>query len=184
MTESIAVARFNLAWLADGREWLCPIARGAIDSDGELGWCQNLPAAVGLDAEGEWTRQGVVAKYAPLWAVAMRWWDAFAAASPDEDDEPDAEAEKTQIRFEFADVNDAALLALATNYRVGKAEVALLGLFDDRATVEILKALIDWPTIQGWIKKKARSIPAGSSSDAGPPAEPNTTGPASATSGP
>ena len=55
---------------------------------------------------------------------------------------------------EFADVNDAALLALATNYRVGKAEVVLLGLFDDRATVEILKALIDWPTISAWLKKK------------------------------
>ena len=140
--------------LADGRDWLCPVARGAIDSDGELGWCQNLPAAVGFDAEGNWTRQGVVAKYAPLWDVAMRWWDAFAAASPDEDDQPDGEAEKTRVTFEFADVNDAALLALATNYRVGKAEVVLLALFDDRATVEILKALIDWPTISAWLKKR------------------------------
>lgn len=175
--------------LADGNDWLVPIARG-INADGDepFGY-PNLPQTVGVDDAGAWTQGGVVPKYRRLWEIATAWWDAFAAAGPGPDDVDDVvvdDKRKVTIEFDFPGVNDAALYALATNYRVGKAEVALLGLFDDRSTVEVLEALIDWPTVQAWIKKKVSetSTPDGSSTDAGPEASIPDTGQPSPTSGP
>jgi hypothetical protein len=46
------------------------------------------------------------------------------------------------------------LLSLSTNYKLGKAEVALLGIFSDIAVGGILNALIDWPTFVAWREKK------------------------------
>lgn len=152
--------------LADGQEWLAPIARGAGEEDDRLVWYQNLPEATSIDGEGNWTRTGVLPRYERLWEIATRWWDARSGATISDD----AQQQNIRATFDFDGLNDAALAALAANYRVGKAEVALLGLFDDHCTAQILDALIDWPTIETWLKKKLPSMLATSSTDAGPPA--------------
>ncbi len=176
--------------LADGNEWLVPIARGSVEEtfetpggakDTRLAWCRNLPEATSIDDdEGHWIRDGVLARYRPLWDTATRWWDARSGAKI-----PDAEEGKpTRVTFDFDGTNDGALLALQANYRVSKIEAAALGLFDDQCVVEILDALIDWPTIEAWLKKKARSIADSSSTDDGPPVDGPATDPQLPISGP
>ena len=60
--------------------------------------------------------------------------------------------------FDFDGLHDAALTALSTNYRIGKAEVNALGLFDDSSATAILSALVDWPTVLKWKEKKTVGV--------------------------
>lgn len=137
----------HLVKLADGQEWLMPVARGQREEDDELRWSMSLPTApTTVDENGKWVRGDVADAYRPLWETAMRFWDAWFIA------EKTKGSDKAIMLFD--NLNDAALLALATNYRVGMAEVSLLGLFDSDCVVEILKVLIDWPTLLAWDKKK------------------------------
>jgi hypothetical protein len=158
--------------LGDGARWRVPIAR-AIDAGAEhLTYANLLPRAVGVDEDGQWQAEGIVDRYAPLWEIATAWWEARVGA-----EETDG-----GVTFDFAGVNDCALAALAANYRLGKAEVALLGLLDARSVTTILDALIDWPTFEVWFKKKVAQQSAGSNSAAGPADSPPVTSPASPTS--
>jgi hypothetical protein len=157
----------HLVELGDGNEWLVPVARGAA----EEGWYTALPQRTGLDDNGEWASGKVIARYEALWDAACRFWDAFRSAN-------DVEGEAVQL--DFAGQNDAALVALQANYRVGRAEVVALGLFDGQCVVRILQALIDWPTWLELHKKKVTSetsaAPASLNTDDGPPGD----GPATA----
>lgn len=141
----------HLVVLADGHNWLIPIARAFSDQDGQPRFVQNLPERVGVDDNGEWTRDGVKPRFAPLWELATQWWDQVVAVLQDTD-LPDAGTVK--ISFEFAGRNDAALLALSTNYLIGKTETGMLELFDDQCAGLILSALIDMPSINMFLKKK------------------------------
>jgi len=146
--------------LADDQSYLCPVAR-ALDMSGDsLTPYLALPRTVAVDESGEWGTGGVVPKFRRLWDTATRWFEAVRGAGIGDD---------SAAKFEFADIAESALLALQTNYRVGKAEVSLLGLFDDRCMTEVLQALVDWPTLEAWLKKKAASSAAlaGSSSEPG-----------------
>lgn len=171
--------RGHLVTLGDGQQYEIPVARGWSDDEEDPGWYMALPQATDLDEEGNWTRGGVVAAYAPLWDVALRWWDAMVAAEEgsEQEDAEGTEEEGKGLEFEFAQLNDAALLALSTNYRLGKAEVALLGLFSTGVPQAILQATVDWPTLTGWLKKKHPPGDAGLNTDAGPPATQNDTAP-------
>lgn len=153
----------HLVTLADDQRYLCPVAR-AFDTNGDSPIpYMTLPQTVGVDENGDWGTGGVVPKFRRLWETACRWFDAVRAAGIGED---------STVKFEFADIADAALLALQTNYRVGKDEVSILGLFDNRCMTNVLQALVDWPTLEDWLKKKAVSaVPAGSSSEPGVLAE-------------
>jgi hypothetical protein len=164
----------HLVTLGDGQRWRVPIAR-AIDAEAELLTYGNvLPRAVDVDDDGEWTPAGTVARYAPLWEIATSYWHARVHA--EELDEG--------IKFDFAGERDAALAALAANYRIGKAEVGLLGLFNDQAILQILDALIDMPTFEAWCKKKLAAASVGSSTGAGPAASLPATNPVSPISAP
>ena len=156
--------------LRDGQEWEIPVARALIEDAGELLHRCELPAGTSLDADGNWTRGALDEAEAQLWEIAQNWWAAYTAAirpatiDPAEDDEETETPAPVQsaVTFDFAGLNDAALTALAYNYRLGKAEVALLGLFDDQCAAEILKAVTDWPTFLEFIKKKLATGPPGS----------------------
>jgi hypothetical protein len=162
-----------------GQRWECPIARAADEDNGQLHWFPVLPVAMGLDEEGNWVRNGTLPQYARLWQIACDYWNALTGATP----ESEADG-KSRIVFNFSNAADAALCALATNYRVDRAEVAALGLFDEQTVREILQALVDWPTVEEFAKKKARQAVDSSSSDAGPPAEEAATVQPSPTFGP
>jgi len=151
----------HVVTLGDGNEYLVPVARALVEEDGELRHKVCVPRRTGVDKNGDWTVGEVIDRYAELWAIAEQWWDARIAATYDET--------KSFAVLDFAGENDAALTALATNYHVGKVEVAHLGLFHGQAVVDILDALIDGPTYLDWIKKKleAGDPSGGSSTDGG-----------------
>jgi hypothetical protein len=133
---------------------MIPVARGFAESNGNTGYCCALPTTVGVDDEGNWSPGEVVARHAKLWAIAQQCWDSMRDSFQDEG----AGASEARIAFDFADTHDAALLALSTNYRVGKVEVALLELFHDQCVGRILLAMVDFPTIVEWMNKKKRSL--------------------------
>lgn len=133
--------------LTDGRQWLCPVARAYHEQDDKLAWSLALPHQAGIDEKGNWVRTAVVPRFKDLWEAAERWFAALTCG--EESDE--------SVSVTFENLYDSALLALRTNYRLDKAEVALLGLFDDRTAANVMNALVDWPTLVAWYKKKART---------------------------
>ena len=140
----------HLVKLADGREWLVPIARGWTEQDDKVCWYEALPTRTSLDEDGNWTQGEVVARLGPLWDAACRWWDSSFAA----DGEEEAADRTADLRLDFAGRNDAAVTVLAANYRLDRAEVALLGLFDRDTPGRILDAAIDLPSFELLSKKK------------------------------
>jgi len=149
----------HLVRLADGNDWLCPIARGWTEEDGEQRWYHALPQRLELDDDGKWSQGAVVAKFAPLWALATRWEEALVGAVGEDDETP--------VAFEFQDGIEAAIECLAVNYRIGPAECALLGLLTAECCRGVLHALIDWPTRLEWVQKKIQADAAGTSSSVG-----------------
>jgi hypothetical protein len=147
--------------LRDGQVYQCPMAIGFVDGDTPT-QANVLPGTLTIDAAGQWTTGGIEERYKRLWALATEYWDELQGREPDANNE---------LKFQFAGgpLFDSALVALSANYRLTRAEVALLGLFDDQGYVatEILNALVDLPTYRQWLKKKAVTIPAGSPSPAG-----------------
>lgn len=146
--ERIETLPGHMVRLADGQEWLVPVARGWAEQGGEAVWYVALPQKTQVDENGNWTQGDVLDRYGPLWQLARRWWDfQFATAAEDE-------PEGAQPGFDFAARADAAVTALAVNYRLSPIEVSLLGLFADGIPQQILMAVVDWPTMQKFLKKK------------------------------
>jgi hypothetical protein len=138
--------------LGDGNRWVIPVARGCAQvEEGLVGYC-NLPETTGLDwTSGEWVNKGVTDKYARLWEVATRWWDAITGKVLED---AEAEDESEGLELDFSGKRDAALSVLQANYAIGTAEVALLELLDDQAINEVLCACVDWPTWTARLEKK------------------------------
>ncbi len=158
--------------LGDDQQWMAPIARGVLGSEDELVYHCPLPTATTIGDDGEWGRGSIMPKYLPLWEAATRVWNAISAeclAAPGNSDT------ERDVSIDCAGGNDAAMLAIATNYRVGKAEVALLGLFNSQAVSGILLTLVDWQTIASWTEKKTAT--GGSSTGGGQADDTPATGP-------
>ncbi len=131
--------------LADGRDWLVPIARAWGEFEGEVGWCKRLPQKTTLDEDGNWTTGEVVERYAEIWSTVCQFWDALLDGDSEDAESEDAGQGAAKIQFDFPGIRDAALQILTVNYRLGKAEVALLGLFESGTSDNVLMATIDWP---------------------------------------
>lgn len=145
----------HLVELADDQEWLVPVARACGETrDGQPVLYQAVPTRLALDPEdGKWTDGEVIERYRPLWSIATEWWDRYRAlAEAEEGSEP----EET---FDFDRRADAATSVLAVNYRLARAEVALLGLFDGKTPRAVLDAMVDRPTIEEWLKKNRADSP-------------------------
>lgn len=162
--------------LADEREWLCPIARGWTDEDGELRWYHNLPQVLELDDVGEWRSGSVLAKYAPLWDLAERWDETLQHAWFKDDEGESGEQEdesgekKLALHLTFQGAVDAAVVSLAANYRIGRVEAAMLGILTREIAADVLNALVDLPARREWAQKKMTDAgPAGGSIVDGPP---------------
>ena len=138
----------HLVRLADAQKWLVPVARACGEtSDGQPVLYQAVPTRMALDEEGAWTDGEVIPRFQPLWEIALAWWDRLMAIGAAEDG---SEPEET---FDFDRRADAAIEVLAVNYRLARAEVALLGLFDGETARSVLDATVDMPSINAWIKK-------------------------------
>lgn len=153
-----ALARPNLlrghrVKLADGNDWMIPVARAwSEQSQGGAPYIA-LPRVRELNAEGQWANGAVLPDYRDLWDMACRWWDTWMEIC--------AEIEQDSVTLSFNDETDFAVAALCANYHVDRLEASVLGLLTDASVIEILGALIDWPTIVAWQAKK-NSQPDGS----------------------
>jgi hypothetical protein len=137
--------------LLDALEWHVPVARAVADTD-SLAFIQNLPAASTIDDQGLWQPGAVLPAFAGLWELAERWWDAVIGAQLEPEEGEGTETRRAVLQFE--ELHDGAVRALAANYRLGRDEVALLGLLDARTAAAVLNALVDLPTLLEWFKKK------------------------------
>lgn len=118
--------------LADGNVWHVPVARA-------VNGATSLPRRLKWDGT-DWKPGDVLPQYRDLFAGACAVWDALV--------------EQDAGEITFNDECGLAVTALAINYRLGPAEVSLLGLFDTESEGEVAKALIDWPTLEEYLKKK------------------------------
>jgi hypothetical protein len=105
------------------------------------------------DDAGERVAGEVVAVDRAVWDAASRWWDTRLGV----------EVDGTTLHFSEAIDADLAVTALGRNYRVGRAEIGLLGLLDERTELDILDAMIDWRSFVEWTQKKTLSLADGSS---------------------
>lgn len=146
--------------MGDRQDWQAPIARAwVVGEDGVDGWYESLPHRTGLDEENHWIRGQVAERYRRVWEIAVAFWDEFWQAAGTA--EP-VEGGATRIEFDFQGLADAAVVVLAANYRLARAEVGLLGLFEESTPAEVLQAAIDWPTyVKEEIKKKQTCPAAG-----------------------
>ena len=181
--EDLARGKQLTGWsieLGDGQRWNLPLARAYSETGGgeeaELRWTVKLPQKLDLAADGRWIRDGISPRYAALWELAEAWLRLSTNTATPED----------QARFDEQGETDGAVCCLQANYRLGRVEAALLGLFqEDELVVEILDRLIDRPTVEAFTKKKLAALaarlnstpPAGSSSSAGPADATPVTGP-------
>jgi len=148
--------------LGDGQEWLVPVARRFVEQFDELRYYNALPHSVDVDEAGRWTRRSMVGAYAGLWPIAERFWDWYIAHAPGGDAVGDTDAAAPSgSTWTDQEIYESAVTALAVNYHLGPAEVGLLGLLVDSRAGDILKALIDVPTLIEWSKKKALAAAAG-----------------------
>jgi hypothetical protein len=123
--------------LADGGKWLAPVAR-LLTGD------SVLPARLTMDANRNWVIGDVMEQYAPLWALACRWYDFMTYTGAEENRPP----------FLYTDFVNGAVACLSANYVISADEVMLLGLLVEDYARSIYYALIDLPSIETLKKKE------------------------------
>ena len=121
----------------DGSKWIAPTARKRFEEEGEIYWTYNVPRRLTLAERGEWVQGDVKPRYQRLWKDAIR----CEAAVLDRED--------------VTDLDDIAVRALQTNYRVSAVELDILGVYDESFRMAIIHSLIDMATWMEWLKKKA-----------------------------
>ncbi len=121
--------------LGDEREWHVPVARG-------LGGDSPLPARLKWDGK-DWAEGDIQPRYAELFGGACRAWDTLLAKAGEE-----------QPLKTMTEECDLAVRALAVNYRMGPAEISLLGLFDETTEASVIGALVDLPAYWEFKKKQ------------------------------
>lgn len=148
--------------LADGRAWLAPVARlpaGETPFPRALAWDGKAWAPSDKPARADQLR---------LYEAACAYWEEFARAIDAGLAEAGGAAERLSASIELGDEADLATAALGINYRVTRAEVAALSLFTDQTPVEVCLALIDWPTICGFLRSRKLPFSEGPTPERGP----------------
>jgi len=136
--------------LGDGRKWLVPAARHWQLEDGEPRWLLALPTKRTVTPEGKWVEGPVAARFRDLWDRVVRITES--------EDKALQNADESALDWLNVDVQCGLVVdALAVNYRVGPAEVALLGLLQTGIFLAVLDALNDKPTLKGLLGKKAEA---------------------------
>lgn len=161
-------------WISDDRKqrWLAPIARKWYEMDDRIVWDHNLPRRLELADDGTWQPGSVKPRYERLWQLAMDYEGAANRAL-------EAATEDTgTVRFRYDNMDELAVGAIQVNYRVGPAELAMLGVYDDQFRQRLIDVLLDNDTWQKWVQKKiAEQVNGGGDSSAGQPVESSTARP-------
>lgn len=121
--------------LGDGREWEVPVIR-AVTHD------TRLPRRMVWDGE-QFAPDAVIRPYEDLYAEAGRMWDDLAG----------------EEQLTIAEEALFAARGLAVNYRLGPAEIGMLGLLTTATEVEAVKAMLDWPLFEALKKKQVSAAP-------------------------
>jgi len=121
--------------LCDGNQWECPIAQRPELRDGEEAPVRacRLPRKI-VYKNGDWILGELREADRELWRVTNETFDQLNKLG-----------EGTSLVLNV----ESAVTALSANYRIGRTEVGILGLFesDCKKVFEVLKALVDW---DGW----------------------------------
>ncbi len=123
--------------LADDNDWQIPVAH-AVDRQLVLG------------DDGQWEDGKTLGRFDVLNEHAEKIFEVLCAETEGQEDAP------TITPLEAAAM---CVDALAVNYYVGPQEVNLLGLLTSRNVLEVLKAVVDLPTLIEAAKKKGEGVP-------------------------
>jgi hypothetical protein len=135
--------------LGDGNRWLIPVARKYREYKGTLGWVLALPRTRRINADGNWEEGDVVKRHRPLWHEVMRIEELYERYEDGD-----------EMAFENVTIDTETKLvamAIATNYRIGPAEITLLGLIDGAVIQPVIDAVRDMPTLVSLAKKAEAS---------------------------
>jgi hypothetical protein len=131
--------------LEDGSRWQCAISRG-FDAE-RLSYYSPLPRSLALNDDGIWLPSEFAPQYRRFAQLAFEYADAYEAALSSD-----------QQTFQFASIDELAILGLTINYRISAIELALMpDAYSIRARQQMIGAILDFPTIQEWGKKKIGS---------------------------
>ena len=156
----------HLVTLADGRPWLVPKARRwvGIDGGGSIQYATAVPRVSELDDAGAWQPGRIVDRFAPFWQIAADWLEHVGVAAAAAEEEA-GEGETARLAFDFDGLHEAAVSALAINYRIGPLEVSMLGLLTTATPAAVLDAAADVP---GYLQLLKKTAAAGGPSNNGP----------------
>ena len=141
--------RGHAVQMSDGRIWECPAAVHYDEGD-PVRRTELLPHEIDTDEAGEWVTGPIRREYRRQWEIAQRWQSFYAQLhNPETEEDRDVETDLL-----LTDVFDDAAACLATNYRLAKIEIAMLGLFSESSARDVLNAVIDWPGLVAILQKK------------------------------
>ena len=117
-----------------GHVWTIPVALAV------FGRC-GLPQTRVLNAQGkgEWKLREA---YRELCDRARVVWEIRSGERPAQDLSED-------------DLDDLAGAVMAVNYRIGKLDLLAMELIDNQSVRDLIDAVLDWPTLEAVLKKKA-----------------------------
>jgi hypothetical protein len=131
--------------LADGHDWLLPMARHWVEFDGEIQFERTLPARLTRDEDGLWKPSDVTNRYRELWRLSMELWTSFV----------------TYDMASFTEVDNAVIECFKTNYLVSASEIDLLGTYEHHLRERVLQILVDIDSWETLVKKKLSTLATG-----------------------
>lgn len=137
--------------LGDGNTWTVPVARAMVDDDGDARWIVALPRVVDVDDAGRWVYGAVLPRYRKLWEIGQVWWDHVVAGVVDDSGHVIADVRDPQWAY------TAATEVLQANYRIGPAELGMMGAYHTDSFAEVLNAVIDYPRLLELLEKKKQN---------------------------
>jgi len=132
--------------LADGNEWLVPVARAFAQG-------VRLPAAMRLGPNGEILYE-ILPRYMGFAARVERFWAEFFEALSAEPAAAGASGREPSGSITERELFDLAVEALGLNYLLGQWEVSHLGLLSTLALPIVLRAIIDVPTVERVMRER------------------------------
>lgn len=136
--------------LADGHDWLLPMARHWVEFDGDVISQRTLPTRLTRNSDGEWVPGEVKERYRELWRLAEDYVEGCIAEGC------------------FREIDNLVIECLKTNYRISAIEIDLLGLHEDQLCEKAPMVLLDLNSFETLFKKKQATRDIGDSSSGQP----------------